>query len=294
MDKTTIIEFLDSEPLENVITSLHYKVDKVIFVGFEEPKNKSNMESFLYDVCCVKEIEYLKVPRDDLPKIVSGMRDITNRERKEGNKVFFDVTGGEELVMVAFGILSTETETPMHMFDIRKDTLIEFEEGASYSISKDGIADKKDVTTEEMVKLFGGCIIPCEEGVKLDWDGIIQEEQDEEAYNQLSKIELRGYRLEFELFSRKTGDCTVVGKTDKARIMKYLYKLDAIALRFGGKYAKKVIRKNHVISETNLERAKELGIKFKNLSDLPKEYQDKPLRLSQTIDLNGIRGFIEE
>ena len=39
----TNIEFLDTEPIENVITAMHFKVDKTIFIGYQNVK--MNMEN---------------------------------------------------------------------------------------------------------------------------------------------------------------------------------------------------------------------------------------------------------
>ena len=54
------IEFLDEEPLENVITSLHYHMDKTIFIGFHDDVEayKKRTTFFLEKYCHVKEIKF--------------------------------------------------------------------------------------------------------------------------------------------------------------------------------------------------------------------------------------------
>ena len=43
------IEFLDVEPIENLVTCLNYKVDKVVFFGYEDViiKSREHTERFL-------------------------------------------------------------------------------------------------------------------------------------------------------------------------------------------------------------------------------------------------------
>lgn len=52
------IEFLDDEPIENVITSLHFKIDKTIFFGFADviEKKKEITKNFLKKYCGVREV----------------------------------------------------------------------------------------------------------------------------------------------------------------------------------------------------------------------------------------------
>ena len=59
------IEFLDEEPLENVITSLHYHMDKTIFIGFHDDVEayKKRTRFFSGKYCHVKEIKFIGVAK---------------------------------------------------------------------------------------------------------------------------------------------------------------------------------------------------------------------------------------
>ena len=48
------IEFLDVEPIENVITCMHHKMDKVIFFGYKETieECKKRTENFMKNYQC--------------------------------------------------------------------------------------------------------------------------------------------------------------------------------------------------------------------------------------------------
>jgi len=122
------IEFFDEEPIENVITNLNYKVDKTIFFGYEEimKPHKKTIERFLRNVCHVCDVEFYAVDRYDLMEIMKSIANVLRREQEQGNRVYFDLTGGESLILVAFGILSREFSAPMFMFDTKTNELIEF------------------------------------------------------------------------------------------------------------------------------------------------------------------------
>lgn len=167
--KTTLIEFLDKEPIENVITCIDYKIDKVIFIGeqediqFEKDEKiyTSSLKWFLKTICHVETIRYQKIPHYDLQGIINTLKKVIESEKSEGNRVFFDVTGGKEIPMIAIGILSKIMETPMHIYDIPTGKLMELEEGAKESISEVGIRHnpKIKLTLESMIRLYGGIIV---------------------------------------------------------------------------------------------------------------------------------------
>ena len=70
------IEFLDEEPLENVITSLHYHMDKTIFIGFHKDIKAYEKRTtfFLEKYCHVKEIKFIEVPENDLQAIIDAFK----------------------------------------------------------------------------------------------------------------------------------------------------------------------------------------------------------------------------
>lgn len=84
------IEFLDNEPIENVITSLHYKIDKTIFFGFADviEKKKEITKNFLKKYCGVREISFVCLPEYQLDSILSTMRKVVEQEKLRKNDVF--------------------------------------------------------------------------------------------------------------------------------------------------------------------------------------------------------------
>ena len=102
------IEFLDDEPIENVITSLHFKIDKTIFFGFADviEKRKEITKNFLKKYCGVREVSFVCLPEYQLDSILATMRKVVEQEMLRKNDVFFEVTGGESLILIAFGMLA--------------------------------------------------------------------------------------------------------------------------------------------------------------------------------------------
>ncbi|MBQ8638510.1 MAG: DUF1887 family protein [Lachnospiraceae bacterium] len=123
------VEFFDENPIENVITSLNYKVDKTLFFGYQhvlDKENRNRVEQFLKKQCGNREVRFYAVDDVNLPEIVDTISAHVKRETEAGNQVFFDLTGGESLPLVAFGILSRELKAPMHMYDIHTNKMHEY------------------------------------------------------------------------------------------------------------------------------------------------------------------------
>lgn len=82
--------------------------------------------------------------------MLQTMRQTIETEKNRGNEMFFDITGGENLILVAFGMLAGEYDTPMHQFNVREDSFIELKGGVvNHSLHKDVKAIKnKDFSVD--------------------------------------------------------------------------------------------------------------------------------------------------
>ena len=122
-----VFEFLSREPIENVITAMNFQVDRLVFFGNHEDiiSQKEKTEKFLRKYCAVESIVFLPLSGSNLQSVLQTMRKEIDLELSKNAKLFFDITGGESLMLVAFGMLSREYETPMHMYDIYKGKLLE-------------------------------------------------------------------------------------------------------------------------------------------------------------------------
>ena len=208
-----VFEFLSREPIENVITAMNFQVDKLVFFGNHEDiiSQKERTENFLRKYCAVQSIIFLPLSGSNLQSVLQTMRKEIESELSKNAKLFFDITGGESLMLVAFGMLSREYETPMHMYDIYKGKLLElnaeslhYDERNAEAIKKDNrnaddsalsspnekqhlsissIATKRPVpmTLDKLIEMHGGVI-----NYKLQKD--IKDVPDEESREDILKI----------------------------------------------------------------------------------------------------------
>ena len=208
-----VFEFLSREPIENVITAMNFQVDRLVFFGNHEDiiSQKEKTENFLRKHCAVESIVFLPLSGSNLQSVLQTMRKEIESELSKNAKLFFDITGGESLMLVAFGMLSREYETPMHMYDIYKGKLLElnseslhYDERNTEAINKDNrnaddsalespnekqhlsissIATKRPVpmTLDKLIEMHGGVI-----NYKLQKD--IKDVPDEESREDILKI----------------------------------------------------------------------------------------------------------
>lgn len=141
------IEFLDNEPIENVISSLHFKIDKTIFFGFADviEEKKEVTKNFLKKYCGVREVSFVCLPEYQLDSILVTMRKVVEQELMRKNDVFFEVTGGESLILIAFGMLAEKFKAPMHSFDIATQKLIE--------LNRENVTPISEVVPRQNIKL---------------------------------------------------------------------------------------------------------------------------------------------
>lgn len=99
----TAVEFYDRTPIENVISSLTTVPDKIIFIGDGKVMKKfdSVYQTFLEARGLNIELAYRNMKKNDLNNIVEVLSDIVETEEQ----CVFDLTGGEDLVLVAMGIV---------------------------------------------------------------------------------------------------------------------------------------------------------------------------------------------
>ncbi|MBR5517168.1 MAG: DUF1887 family protein [Firmicutes bacterium] len=154
------IEFLDIEPIENVITCLNYKVDKVIFFGYEDviAQRGTSTEFFLKRHCGVSEVEFYTMSETNLDGVVEEMSAVIEREQSASNQVFFDVTGGEGLLLLAFGALSKEKRLPMHKFDVEKGWLYELNSDVKPTLSECATKEHKAMDIDMYIQMHGGVV----------------------------------------------------------------------------------------------------------------------------------------
>ena len=123
-----LIRFLSKEPIDNLVTAMHWRFDKVIFICYDDylALRKKDTENFLKKYCSVGRIEFHTVSRTNLEGILRKIREEAGAETAWDNRIFLDLTGGKGQVLAAFGMLEQELKLPMHLYWISEDRLIEY------------------------------------------------------------------------------------------------------------------------------------------------------------------------
>mgnify|MGYP000258904055 FL=1 len=109
----TIVEFFDLAPIENIISSLTMQVDKAVFVGASKAMRKRGelLRKFLADKGRDIEFEYVIINKYDLSGIVAALSRIVENEAEP----VFDLNGGEDLLLVAMGIVYERYRDKKHI-----------------------------------------------------------------------------------------------------------------------------------------------------------------------------------
>ena len=79
------VEFLDKDPIENMITCLNFKVDKVVYLGDEEDikDKKDSTQRFLKKYCNVKEVEFFGLSETNLDEVIQSIDEVVEAYNKE-------------------------------------------------------------------------------------------------------------------------------------------------------------------------------------------------------------------
>lgn len=157
----TNIEFFDIEPIENLITCLNFQMDRVIYFGYKDtmtPERIADTKKSLRRLCGITETKFIEVSKTNLERMMEAIEEEIKNERREGHRCFFDLTGGEDLLLVAMGILSSKYVMPMHQYQVRTNKLIVANGKDVESIEKRVKQRTIKFTLDDAVAIQGGVI----------------------------------------------------------------------------------------------------------------------------------------
>jgi hypothetical protein len=155
------IEFFDTEPMENIITCLHFEMDKVIFFGYSDHMTREKIQTTrksLRRTCGMENVEFIEVSRMDLNRDVEILESVIRKETAAGNQCFVDLTGGKDLIMAAMGIVSTRCICPIHRFDMRTGKLRILNNADIPSIEASVKRKQVNFTLDDVIGVYGGMI----------------------------------------------------------------------------------------------------------------------------------------
>lgn len=163
----TLVEFFDTTQIENVSAILRFKPHKVIFIGFKNTMNKRRIraiEKFLklrYKGKYNPQIEYIS---DIFSYDLDGIVDLLQNIVEENEDVYFDITGGKEITLVAAGIVSARKKVSMFLYNVTTGTVFKLRGCENLPETK-----TPELTIRETIVLNGGEIIR-DRASKYDWD----------------------------------------------------------------------------------------------------------------------------
>ena len=170
----TLIEIFDRTPIENLISTLALKPDRTVFVGPDLKKARRMIGRYskvLENRGIACEMTTVSVPKNDLCEISEAIRGIIGGVRENEN-VVIDISGGDEGVLVAVGmILGTNSDPRIHAFRInpvsRRGILYSFHGGKMERYIYDfSYNTQVYLTCEENIIIHGGAV--CSKGVNFD------------------------------------------------------------------------------------------------------------------------------
>ena len=152
----TAVEFYDRTPIENAISSLTTAPDKIIFIGDGNRAKKflDKMNLFLTKKGLDSKIkvDFRKIKRNNLNDIVEVLSDIVNTEED----CVFDLTGGDDLVLVAMGIVYQKfahKKIKIQRFNINNAEVTDCDNDGCVIYK-----GKPEITVEENVILYAGAV----------------------------------------------------------------------------------------------------------------------------------------
>ena len=154
------IEVFDREVIENIVTCLNFKMDKVIFFGHHDTmdeESKAITRWALAKLCDVTDVSFEEVSTKDIDRVQEKIAQVVHTEERAGGKCYFDLTGGADMVLVAMGMYSATHNTPMHRYDIADGELKILNTDADH-VDKCVEGRQTHLTINDLVKLRGGVV----------------------------------------------------------------------------------------------------------------------------------------
>ena len=156
MRNMTLVEFYDDKALENISGTLYLKPDKVIYLGSRGNKLKrftGYCREVLKDLGLKTEVEYRTINPNSLDFMINVLSDIL----RENEVCEFNLTGGEETVLVALGIVYERFPNRVQLHKINLNTGMFLDMDGDNSHGWDGTVP--GLSVENLVRIYGGSVI---------------------------------------------------------------------------------------------------------------------------------------
>lgn len=146
----TLIELFDTDMLENVISCIAFKPERVVFIGFDIPAHKrQDIEATLRKNGVNTKCEYIEPLNRDLDELVSQLVRIIGNNPD----CMIELGGGDEVLAAAVGVAASQTDTPIFRYDINNNRTVKI-----YKADSEEIYPLPEMAIEDYIRLFGGAV----------------------------------------------------------------------------------------------------------------------------------------
>ena len=156
----TLIEFFEKDAIENICSTLIKPPDRVIFVGYDKKLMEKHAERYQAILAAKKlkvEMRCVAINQNKIQSIIDELSKIV----EENDDCVFDLTGGEDLYLVATGIIFERYKNrknrhlQMHRFNIHNNSIADVDQDGQI-IECDSLPT---LSVEENIRLYGGDIV---------------------------------------------------------------------------------------------------------------------------------------
>ena len=147
------VEFFSEEALENIMVLLQYKPERIIYLGHKYnmiTKKMKSLRKFASITSPDTVLEFIEVPRDSLELCIQTIDDIC----EEYPDARFDLTGGGEMFLIAFGYVSASRDPKTLRIDPYTGTEMDFTQNSAPVSVKTGV----QISVAENIVLHGGVL----------------------------------------------------------------------------------------------------------------------------------------
>lgn len=155
----TYVEFFDKDAIENICACLAHKPDRVIFLGADKKKMERHIARYkkIFEERNI-DIDFA-VPKSVTKNNLQTMVDILTQIVEENDDCVFGLTGGEDLHLVAMGIVyeryKDTKNIQMHRFNLKNNTIVDCDMDGK-TILEDTLPS---LTVQENIRIYGGDVI---------------------------------------------------------------------------------------------------------------------------------------
>lgn len=222
----TYIEFFDKTDIENVATCLVHVPDKVLFLSDNTKRVKKRMACYR-EVFAARgqniEFEAKAVSKSKLDEAVRALTQIVN----DYDDCVFDITGGEELLLLALGIVlaqNPDKNIQVHKVSVQNNKVYDYDRDSTTAQPAE-----PTLTVAENVRIYGGRVVLDNPGAPQTnrWDMNEEFRQDLVYMWDLCKRDIRLWNAQIGTFTaiEAVGQASEDGRTtvaSQAAIKKYL------------------------------------------------------------------------